>query len=276
MLSVRSRAATSCYRCRARKQKCDALRPTCSRCQRVNEPCIWPATQKRGPAKGYTEALEHRLAETENVLLQLLSVTGNETLCQALGEERPSPRRLWASNDAASPPSTTSDGDLSLPGPNKAGLIAHWDRYPLNTADSIRLWAEKNLEEHTKTTMKCVTSRQTLDSLDLRERGHSGTQQPTLLSESWERDQQDPSGHIQRMPSEAFGLSTSSYGNKLHNETSSDETALRLANETTSFPDSHISTVEQDSSSMLRPNLPDNERKRKIELSRDFRQQFLW
>ncbi|KAL7930361.1 hypothetical protein V8C35DRAFT_313043 [Trichoderma chlorosporum] len=134
MAPVRGRAA--CDGCRSRKQKCDEKRPTCSRCRDMKRECVWPKLYKRGPAKGYIEALEHRLAVTEAVLLQLLQVSDDAVLQDAFKHE-PS-KRADVLNTAAAATTTDAAGRIEA---KKTGTIAHWDNFPLNTADDVKRWA---------------------------------------------------------------------------------------------------------------------------------------
>ncbi|PTB44991.1 uncharacterized protein TrAFT101_000466 [Trichoderma asperellum] len=143
MAPVRGRAA--CDGCRSRKQKCDEKRPTCSRCRDMKRECVWPKLYKRGPAKGYIEALEQRLAVTETVLLQLLQVSNDNVLQDAFKRE-PS-RRTDVVNMAATTTTTTdAAGRIEA---KKTGTIAHWDNFPLNTADDVKRWAGEVLGHNT-------------------------------------------------------------------------------------------------------------------------------
>lgn len=91
-----------------------------------------------GPAKGYIEALEQRLAVTEAVLLQLLQVSGDNVLQDAFKHE-PS-RRTDVFNTAATATTTTTDAAGRIEA-KKTGTMAHWDSFPLNTADDVKRWA---------------------------------------------------------------------------------------------------------------------------------------
>ncbi|KAL7965753.1 hypothetical protein HDV63DRAFT_386961 [Trichoderma sp. SZMC 28014] len=135
MAPVRGRAA--CDGCRSRKQKCDEKRPTCSRCRDMKRECVWPKLYKRGPAKGYIEALEQRLAVTEAVLLQLLQVSGDNVLQDAFKHE-PSRRTDVLNMASAAAATTDAAGRIEA---KKTGTIAHWDNFPLNTADDVKRWA---------------------------------------------------------------------------------------------------------------------------------------
>ncbi|KAL7816677.1 hypothetical protein V8C26DRAFT_400205 [Trichoderma gracile] len=136
MAPVRGRAA--CDGCRSRKQKCDEKRPTCSRCRDMKRECVWPKLYKRGPAKGYIEALEHRLAVTEAVLLQLLQVSDDSLLQDAFKHEPA--KRADVLSAAAIATTTTTDAAGRIEA-KKTGTIAHWDSFPLNTADDVKRWA---------------------------------------------------------------------------------------------------------------------------------------
>ncbi|KAM0248860.1 hypothetical protein ACHAQJ_009259 [Trichoderma viride] len=108
--------------------------------------CVWPKLYKRGPAKGYIEALEHRLAVTEAVLLQLLQVSDDAVLQDSFKHE-PS-RRTDVLNMAATATTTTTDAAGRIEA-KKTGTIAHWDNFPLNTADEVKRWAGEVLGHHT-------------------------------------------------------------------------------------------------------------------------------
>ncbi|KAI8991578.1 hypothetical protein BDF20DRAFT_790597, partial [Mycotypha africana] len=52
--------------CRKKKIKCDGAMPMCGNCQILNLTCTFrDATKKRGPPKGYIEAIENRLHTLE-------------------------------------------------------------------------------------------------------------------------------------------------------------------------------------------------------------------
>ncbi|KAI8370386.1 uncharacterized protein BYT42DRAFT_502025, partial [Radiomyces spectabilis] len=52
--------------CRRKKIKCDGLTPVCSNCQAFTLECTYKdTTKKRGPPKGYIEAIENRLHKLE-------------------------------------------------------------------------------------------------------------------------------------------------------------------------------------------------------------------
>ncbi|EXJ86905.1 hypothetical protein A1O3_03859 [Capronia epimyces CBS 606.96] len=83
-----------------------------------------------GPAKGYTEALETRLKETERVLWSLLSASPTETLSAAFAAEMQDRMPLSL---AITTLCTTEE---------KKAAIAHWERFPLQTAGEVLAWKE--------------------------------------------------------------------------------------------------------------------------------------
>ncbi|KAF7557683.1 hypothetical protein G7046_g5974 [Stylonectria norvegica] len=98
----------------------------------VREPNLRMA-EALGPAKGYTVALERRLAETENALLQLLSTINDESLELAFSESF----QLSRGGGCGFPTS-----DAGVPGGSKkASSVAYWEKFPLKTAQDIKCWA---------------------------------------------------------------------------------------------------------------------------------------
>ncbi|KAL2835308.1 hypothetical protein BJY01DRAFT_252774 [Aspergillus pseudoustus] len=95
----KSRITTACNSCRARKQKCSG---------------------NRGPAKGYIDALEHRLQETEGLLLGLLEQVSDSKLSSSITHITVQPR------------------------PGKRGS-EYWKRFPLRSVEDIRSWQEDAL-----------------------------------------------------------------------------------------------------------------------------------
>ncbi|GIJ84495.1 hypothetical protein Asppvi_003342 [Aspergillus pseudoviridinutans] len=77
---------------------------------------LYKSHQARGPAKGYIEALEHRLHETEHVILRLLAHMSDEQLVIAVEGDQ-SPFLRSGKND-----------------------VQYWRRYPLRTARDLREW----------------------------------------------------------------------------------------------------------------------------------------
>ncbi|KAH8700496.1 hypothetical protein BGW36DRAFT_405732 [Talaromyces proteolyticus] len=125
-----SRITTACNPCRSRKQKCSGERPTCEQCIEYRRECAWPEQLKRGPAKGYTEALENRLLETENVLLTILSNLSQPQLYSILSE-----------NISRRDSKNQGKRAIHIPSPSshKRG-VDYWKSFPLSSAEDIRRW----------------------------------------------------------------------------------------------------------------------------------------
>ncbi|KAL1916498.1 uncharacterized protein VTP21DRAFT_5689 [Calcarisporiella thermophila] len=69
----RSRSSRACDQCRRKKIRCNIKQnaSVCSNCEQNNIECTFnDSTKKRGPPKGYIEALESRLRRMENVIMQ--------------------------------------------------------------------------------------------------------------------------------------------------------------------------------------------------------------
>ncbi|KAI9255585.1 fungal-specific transcription factor domain-containing protein [Phascolomyces articulosus] len=67
--SKRQRVSKACDQCRRKKVKCDGTLPQCSNCRTVGLECKYNETnKKRGPPKGYIEAIEGRLQRLEALL----------------------------------------------------------------------------------------------------------------------------------------------------------------------------------------------------------------
>jgi len=87
----------------------------------------------RGPVKGYVEALEHRLEATEDALVKLLAAAHEDTVSSAFQDWNGPMRGALGFR---------STGPANHEG-NKARLIAHWEQFPLNTAEEVKIWAEE-------------------------------------------------------------------------------------------------------------------------------------
>ncbi|KAE8353150.1 hypothetical protein BDV28DRAFT_157257 [Aspergillus coremiiformis] len=122
-----SRITTACNACRFRKQK---VQPVCTQCLQHNRRCDWPEQLKRGPAKGYIESLEHRLHETENVLLQVLSRISDAQLSASIAQNKQQHRSRHSNGDSLYCP---------FPRLGKRGA-EYWKEFPLDTAHRIREW----------------------------------------------------------------------------------------------------------------------------------------
>lgn len=117
-----ARITTACNACRSRKQKCSGQKPTCRQCLDYKRPCNWPEQLRRGPEKGYAEALENRLQLTESLLLNLLPHVSDEQLSLAIPRQE-----------------ANQDGYVPFPRLEKRG-VESWSQFPLDTFHGVRRW----------------------------------------------------------------------------------------------------------------------------------------
>ncbi|QGA20502.1 hypothetical protein EYB26_008206 [Talaromyces marneffei] len=129
-----SRITTACNPCRSRKQKCSGRRPKCEQCTEYNRTCEWPEQLKRGPAKGYVEALEQRLYETEDVLLKVVSQLNQAQLASIL-----STQSSFSTDDGSQDKRKTSRVTLL---PSRKRGVEYWKSFPLHDAESIQRWQQ--------------------------------------------------------------------------------------------------------------------------------------
>ncbi|KAJ5964201.1 uncharacterized protein N7479_004077 [Penicillium vulpinum] len=122
------RITIACNACRSRKQKCSGRKPVCEQCFENNRPCNWPEQLRRGPEKGYAEALENRLQLTENILLSLLPHVSDEQLSAAIA-------RRESSQDHG------TGTYVPFARLERRGIESWW-RFPLDTSDGIRRWQQ--------------------------------------------------------------------------------------------------------------------------------------
>jgi hypothetical protein len=88
-----------------------------------------------GPSKRYIEALEARLQETEQLLVNILPYISQEQLAHAtaIAQETIPPTRIYKGNADGPYQLTSSDLGRTL-GP------AHWNLYPLNSLEGVQRW----------------------------------------------------------------------------------------------------------------------------------------
>lgn len=91
-------------------------------------------TSNSGPAKGYVEALEQRLHETEDVLLKVVSQLNQAQLASMLSSQTPFP------TDDDSQDKNKSSRITLLPS-RKLG-VEYWKSFPLRDAESIQRWQQ--------------------------------------------------------------------------------------------------------------------------------------
>ncbi|OAD02571.1 Zn(2)-C6 fungal-specific transcription factor [Mucor lusitanicus CBS 277.49] len=88
----RQRVSRACDLCRKKKIKCDGAAPVCGNCQAFHLECSYKdTTKKRGPPKGYIEAIENRLHKLEAYLNDVVK------------EEQDDPRTLELIRELQSP-----------------------------------------------------------------------------------------------------------------------------------------------------------------------------
>lgn len=126
-----ARITTACNACRSRKQKCSGQKPICRQCLDYKRPCNWPEQLRRGPEKGYAEALENRLQLTEGLLLNLLPHVSDEQLSLAIPRQE-------ANQDGV--------GYVPFPRLEKRG-VESWSQFPLDTFHGIRRWQHACVDE---------------------------------------------------------------------------------------------------------------------------------
>jgi hypothetical protein len=81
-----------------------------------------------GPARGYIEGLEHRLRETESLLLQILPVVPEDYLEAVTTDRKGSPDR-----------SITTPRRPML---NNKTNVEYWEQFPLDSNENIRRWQQ--------------------------------------------------------------------------------------------------------------------------------------
>jgi hypothetical protein len=84
-------------------------------------------TVNRGPAKGYTEALESRLCDTEEVLSSLLSYLSADDVSEA----------LFRSSVDSTSSSRSYSGDLLA---DRKEAVKIWTKFPLKTDGDVQRW----------------------------------------------------------------------------------------------------------------------------------------
>ncbi|KAF9885789.1 hypothetical protein FE257_012371 [Aspergillus nanangensis] len=128
----------SCIEGRSRESDfcCNGNRPVCAQCLQHSRQCDWPEQLKRGPEKGYIEALELRLRDTEDLLLNTLSQISDTQLETVLGSD-PSNEQSHAGHEQH---------------PSRVIRQAkrgndYWKRFPLDTTQNVREW-QRDCSDH--------------------------------------------------------------------------------------------------------------------------------
>lgn len=108
--------------------------------------CTWPEQRKRGPSKGYIEALESRLNSAETLLLALLPSVDDRLL-------------EHATEKASGHGRNDEDPRTSPVLLNKKTGADYWDEFPLNSTESVRRW-QRDCEVHSHTQSQAHSSHQ--------------------------------------------------------------------------------------------------------------------
>ncbi|KAG1451614.1 hypothetical protein G6F56_008042 [Rhizopus delemar] len=106
----RQRVSKACEQCRKKKVKCDGASPLCTNCISLGIQCSYKeTTKKRGPPKGYIEAIEGRLHRLEALLGSIVQ------------EDDP---RSQAVLDELNAPLETAYGELVRPRPMRRETLS--------------------------------------------------------------------------------------------------------------------------------------------------------
>ncbi|ORE10344.1 hypothetical protein BCV72DRAFT_268886, partial [Rhizopus microsporus var. microsporus] len=109
----RQRVSKACEQCRKKKVKCDGTSPLCTNCVSLGIQCTYKeSTKKRGPPKGYIEAIEGRLHRLEALLGSI--VQEDDPRSQAIIAELNSPLE-------------TAYGELIRPRPMRRETITEYE-----------------------------------------------------------------------------------------------------------------------------------------------------
>ncbi|KAI8371014.1 fungal-specific transcription factor domain-containing protein [Blakeslea trispora] len=109
----RQRVSKACEQCRRKKVKCDGALPFCNNCSMQGFTCHYKeSTKKRGPPKGYIEAIEGRLHRLEALLGSIVQ------------EDDP---RSQAIIDELNAPLETAYGELVRPRPMRRETLSSLD-----------------------------------------------------------------------------------------------------------------------------------------------------
>ncbi|KEQ69653.1 hypothetical protein M436DRAFT_75811 [Aureobasidium namibiae CBS 147.97] len=120
----------ACEVCRTKKRKI----PTCSQCVHASQTCTYPGTNKRGLPSGYLANIEERLAQTENALLQALSIIhGSESRQDS---SQPHPEVSLARTER---PRELEFNEVRI------ARVEEWQNFPLETLEQQQHWMHNRL-----------------------------------------------------------------------------------------------------------------------------------
>ncbi|KAL0091889.1 Zn(2)-C6 fungal-specific transcription factor [Phycomyces blakesleeanus] len=109
----RQRVSKACEQCRRKKVKCDGTIPVCGNCVSLSLGCTYKeSTKKRGPPKGYIEAIEGRLHRLEALLGSIIQ------------EDDPRSQAILAELNA---PLETAYGELVRPRPMRRTMTLGYE-----------------------------------------------------------------------------------------------------------------------------------------------------
>ncbi|GAA5806279.1 hypothetical protein HPULCUR_011810 [Helicostylum pulchrum] len=121
----RQRVSKACEQCRRKKVKCDGSSPLCNNCSTLGLPCHYKeSTKKRGPPKGYIEAIEGRLHRLEALLGSIVQ------------EDDPRSQAIITELNA---PLETAYGELVRPRPMRREAVSGYEAEcgPLTTTEPM-------------------------------------------------------------------------------------------------------------------------------------------
>lgn len=198
----------------------------------------------RGPPKGYTEALERRLEETEVALLQIVLASDQTTWGQAFANDSlESAQSYWESHRSRFIEERDNKKSESI----KTSFVSYWEQSSLGTPDGVRSWAEgimgRPLSSHHPLS-------QSLDPNN----NNNGSRPPQSRGESSRSEPPSMKSHQIELPPGIMPLQQIA----LHSATRSSET-------------------NRSSSSLLQDlDRPKSDTGQKVNLSESFQRQFLW
>ncbi|KAG1151176.1 hypothetical protein G6F37_004737 [Rhizopus arrhizus] len=114
----RQRVSKACEQCRKKKVKCDGASLLCTNCASLGIQCTYKeSTRKRGPPKGYIEAIEGRLHRLETLLGSIIQ------------EDDPRSQAILAEFNS---PLETAYGELVRPRPMRKETLSGYDGDTIN------------------------------------------------------------------------------------------------------------------------------------------------
>lgn len=220
-----------------------------------------------GPAKGYTDALEHRLRETETALLRLWMATAEDSVELAFGDKvhLPDSSSLSPNYGQQTPARTGSD---------KAHVASQWENFPLTSAQDIGRWARE-----AKGAAKASESRSMRDdSVSLNPVSFNRAPEPPSVAVSppvllHTRKATLPSTISTTPPASRAMLSNAA--TTLTPETQFTQEVDVSATSTPNYA-ARIHNRGQEASNILHSDSPTPSTKAKIRLSQEFADQYLW